>query len=82
MKTASIRELKHSTSAVLDWVARGERVRITRHNQVVGILVPPVAEVDPPAEMPDFYERLETLFHDPTQPMTGSELVSYSRGER
>ncbi len=86
MKTTNIRELKHSTSVVLGWVAEGESVEITRRDQVVGIIVPPlVAEANSP-EKPtppaDFYQRLETLFHDKQRPMTGTELVSYARGER
>ena len=82
MKTANIRELRHNTSTVLGWVARGERVEITRRNQVVGTLIPPApVKIKKPA-VPDFYSRLEKLFHDPTRPMTGTELVSYGRGER
>lgn len=86
MKTTNIRELRHSTSTVLDWVAEGESVEITRRNQVVGIIVPPLAAEANPKEKPtapaDFYQRLETLFHDKKRPMTGTELVSYARGER
>ncbi len=81
MKTTNIRELKHSTTTVLEWVAQGESVEITRRNKVVGIIVPPTPEKseDVPS---DYYERLEKLFYDPIQPMTGSEIVSYGRGER
>jgi antitoxin (DNA-binding transcriptional repressor) of toxin-antitoxin stability system len=82
MKTTNIRELKHATSTVLDWVQQGETVQITRYNKVVGIIVPPSAEIDDIPEEPDFYERLEKLFFDTSKPMTGTELISYSRGER
>ena len=86
MKTTNIRELRHSTSTVLDWVAGGESVEITRRNQVVGIIVPPLAAEANPEEKPtppaDFYQRLETLFHDKKRSMTGTDLVSYARGER
>lgn len=81
MKTTNIRELKHATSTVLEWVEQGESVEITRRNKVVGIIVPPSSEkLD---EIPsDYYQRLETLFHDFSKPMTGTEIVSYGRGER
>lgn len=82
MKTTNIRELRHDTSTVLGWVALGETVEITRRNQVVGILVPPApVKIKKPA-VPDFYSRLEKLFHDASRPMTGTELVSYGRGKR
>ena len=86
MKSTNIRELKHSTSVVLGWVAEGESVEITRRGKVVGIIVPPLAAEVKSAVKPtrpaDFYQRLETLFHDKKRPMTGTELVSYARGER
>ena len=82
MKTANIRELKHATSTVLGWVAEGETVEITRRNQVVGLIVPPASAKPGRIETPDFYERLQELFHDRKQPMTGTEIVSFSRGER
>jgi antitoxin (DNA-binding transcriptional repressor) of toxin-antitoxin stability system len=82
MKTTNIRELKHDTTTVLGWVAAGEHVEITRHNEVVGIIVPPNPPKKTSEAMPDFYQRLEELFHDRSQPMTGTELVSYGRGER
>lgn len=81
MRTTNIRELKHATSTVLEWVEQGESVEITRRNKVVGIIVPPGSEKSD--EIPsDYYQRLETLFYDKTQPMTGAEIVSYGRSER
>lgn len=82
MKTTNIRELKHATSTVLGWVAEGETVEITRHNQVVGVIVPPASVRPRKVVKPDFYERLQKLFHDREKPMTGTEIVSYGRGEQ
>ncbi len=81
MKTTNIRELKHATSTVLEWVEQGESVEITRRNKVVGIIVPPSPEKAEDVSS-DYYERLEKLFYDTSKPMTGSEIVSYGRGER
>jgi antitoxin (DNA-binding transcriptional repressor) of toxin-antitoxin stability system len=81
MKTTNIRELKHATSTVLEWVEQGESVKITRRNKVVAIIVPPTSEETEDVSS-DYYERLEKLFYDFTKPMTGAEIVSYGRGER
>jgi len=40
VKTANISELKHSTTALLEWVEQGETVQITRRNKVVAVLSP------------------------------------------
>jgi antitoxin (DNA-binding transcriptional repressor) of toxin-antitoxin stability system len=81
MKTTNIRELEHATSTVLEWVEQGETVQITPRNKVVGIIVPPPREAREEAPQPDSYQRLEELFHGTTRP-TGTELVSWARGER
>lgn len=64
MRTTNIRELKHATSTVLGWVPDGETVEITRRNQVAGVIVPPVEAKSNQAVLPDFYARLQELFHD------------------
>ena len=76
-KTSNIRELKYPTSTILDWVQRGETVQITRCNKVIDIIIPASADV-----APDFYQRLEKLFFDKSKPMTGAEMIPYSRGEQ
>ena len=84
MKTTNIRELKHSTTTVLGWVERGESVQITRFNKVVAVLSPP------PTGKPgkkrlirrDFEKDLREIFGDRILPTTGTEIVSYGRGER
>jgi len=84
MRTANIRELKHSTTTVLGWVEQGESVQITRFNKVVAILAPP------PTGKPgkkrairrDFEKDLREIFGDRILPTTGTELVDYDRGLR
>lgn len=41
MKTASVRELRNNYARVLQWVARGEEVEVTRHGKIVARVVPP-----------------------------------------
>jgi antitoxin (DNA-binding transcriptional repressor) of toxin-antitoxin stability system len=82
MKTTNIRELKHATSTVLDWVARGETVQITRYNKVVVVLSPPVREALNKPVRPDYGARLQRILGDRVLPSTGTELMDYDRGER
>jgi antitoxin (DNA-binding transcriptional repressor) of toxin-antitoxin stability system len=82
MKTANIRELRHSTTTVLGWVEQGESVQITRRNKVVAVISAPVPETPGKIRLPDYRARLAAIFNDKTLPITGTEIVSYGRGDR
>jgi prevent-host-death family protein len=41
MKRATVRELRNNYSRVLQWVAEGEEVEVTRRGKVVARVVPP-----------------------------------------
>jgi prevent-host-death family protein len=43
MKKATIRQVRHDFSTVLDWVSEGEQVEISRHGKIVALLSPPPA---------------------------------------
>lgn len=82
MKTTNIRELRHSTSTVLQWVAQGETVEITRRKKVVAVLSPPLPgklQKPPPR---DFEKDLEEIFGSRVFPTTGTDLLNDSRGDR
>jgi prevent-host-death family protein len=80
MKSTTIRELKHRTSEVLGWVAEGETVEITRRSRPVAKLSPPDRPGAP--ARPDFAARLEAIYGDEVLAVSGTELISESRGER
>jgi len=82
MKTANIRELKHTTSQVLQWVEQGESVQITRYSKIVAVLSPPPPEVSRTIVRPDFAARLQRILGDRVLPSTGTELMDYDRGNR
>lgn len=42
MRSATVRELRNNYSRVLQWVAKGEEVVVTRRGKVVARVVPPV----------------------------------------
>jgi len=79
MKTTTIRELKHDTTTVLSWVAKGETVEVRRRNEPVALLSPPRRR--PPVRRPDFAARLEAIYGKKILATTGTDLIAESRGE-
>lgn len=63
MKTASIRDVRHDFGRVLDWVADGEEVAITKRRRIVARLLPADrAKTSARARMPDISARLQRVF--------------------
>ena len=60
MKKATIRQVRHDFSTVLDWVQEGEQVEISKHGRIVALLSPPPPIKPPIAKRrPDFEARLK-----------------------
>jgi prevent-host-death family protein len=68
MKTASIREVRHDFSRILDWVISGEEVTITNRHEPVARLLPMRRKKPVRAKMPDVAARLKKAF--------GSKIIS------
>jgi prevent-host-death family protein len=64
MKTASIREVRHDFSRILEWVASGEEVAITKRRVPVARLLPVARRHISRAKMPDVAARLRKVFGD------------------
>jgi antitoxin (DNA-binding transcriptional repressor) of toxin-antitoxin stability system len=62
MKTATIRQVRHDLGSVLQWVADGESVAISKRGQVVAMIVPPVATRKRSSKRPDFLARLQRIY--------------------
>jgi prevent-host-death family protein len=62
MKTASIREVRHDLSRILEWVTSGEEVAITKHRRTVARLLPARSRKSIAAPMPDIGSRLQKVF--------------------
>jgi antitoxin (DNA-binding transcriptional repressor) of toxin-antitoxin stability system len=62
MKTASIREVRHDFSRILDWVANGEEVAITKRHKTVARLLPATQKNTTRAKVPDVSARLRKVF--------------------
>jgi antitoxin (DNA-binding transcriptional repressor) of toxin-antitoxin stability system len=60
MKMASIRQVRHDFSTVLDWIEEGEQVQISKRGKVVALLSPPpVTKRTRSRKRPDFAARLK-----------------------
>jgi antitoxin (DNA-binding transcriptional repressor) of toxin-antitoxin stability system len=62
MKTASIREVRHDFSRILEWVAGGEEVAITKRHVTVARLLPAQRKKSTRHPMPDVTARLQKVF--------------------
>jgi antitoxin (DNA-binding transcriptional repressor) of toxin-antitoxin stability system len=62
MKTASIREVRHDFSRILEWVAGGEEVAITKRHVTVARLLPAQRKKAGHLKMPDVTARLQRVF--------------------
>jgi prevent-host-death family protein len=62
MKTASIREVRHDFSRILEWVANGEEVAITKRHKTVARLLPANRKKNIRAKVPDVSARLQKIF--------------------
>ena len=62
MRTASIREVRHDFSRILEWVANGETVAITRRRETVAHLLPATRRKTAGSKMPDVALRLQKVF--------------------
>ena len=78
MKSATVRDLRYRFSEIEARLRQGEEIEIRKRKRVVGRLVP----VRPKASTyPDFAARTRKIFGDKVLPVTGTELVSWGRGE-
>lgn len=62
MKTASIREVQHDFSRILEWVTSGEEVAITKRRETVARLLPATRKKIVRIKMPDVTARLQKVF--------------------
>ena len=62
MKTASIREVRHDFGKILEWVANGEEVIITKRRETVARLLPVARKRTARARKPDVAARLRKVF--------------------
>ena len=75
MKTASVQQVPKQWAEILRWVAAGEEVEVTEHDQVVAKVVPAKS-----APTPDFLARAKAVWGETPTGKPLSALVSEARG--
>ena len=74
MKTASVQQVPQKWTRILEWVAAGEEVELTREEKVVAKLIP--------ATRPDFLARAKEVWGEQPHGKPLSEVISDARGGR
>jgi len=77
MKKASVRDLRYEFKKIERLLHQGEEVQITKRRRVIARLIPENVRLT--AQMPDFLERLRSIYGDKMLPVSGAELISQDR---
>ncbi len=82
MKTATIRQVRHDFSTVLDWVGEGEQVEISKRGKIVALLSPPPAAKPARArKRPDLAARLKVRDGGRLIPARAmNDILDYNKG--
>jgi prevent-host-death family protein len=82
MKRATIRQVRHDFSTVLDWVIDGEQVEISKRGKIVALLSPPRAVAPRRArKRPDLAARLK--MRDGSRVIAAramNDIIDYDKG--
>ena len=77
MRKASVRDLRYGFKKIERLLHQGEEVQITKRRRVIARLVP--ENVGANAQMPDFHERLRSIYGDKMLRISGAELIAQDR---
>lgn len=75
MKTATIRQIRHDFTTVLNWVEEGEQVEVSKRGKIVALITaPPVTKAVLQKKRPDFAARLKRIYGDTA--LSGNIIVA------
>lgn len=78
MRKASVRDLRYGFKKIERLLHQGEEIQITKRRRVIARLVP--ENVRTISQMPDFLERLRSIYGDKMLRVSGAELIAQDRG--
>jgi antitoxin (DNA-binding transcriptional repressor) of toxin-antitoxin stability system len=76
MKKASVRDLRYRFSEVEQFLARGEKIAITKRKQAIAHLRPARSTV---GRRPDFLARLRSIYGGKILEVSGAQLLAQAR---
>jgi len=62
MKTATVRQVRHDFGTVMQWVADGESVEVSKRGEIIALIWPPLAKRLRKKKRPDFLGRLKRIY--------------------
>jgi antitoxin (DNA-binding transcriptional repressor) of toxin-antitoxin stability system len=63
MKTATVRQVRHDFGTVMQWVADGESVEVSKRGEIIALITPPMPKAAPHRrKRPDFLARFEKSY--------------------
>lgn len=77
MNKASIRDLRYGFKKIERLLRQGEEIQITKRRRVIARLIPESNQAG--SVMPDFLERLRTIYGDRTLKVSGAQLIAQDR---
>lgn len=78
MKKATVRDLRYAFTKIERLLRQGEEVQITKRRKVIARLVPEQEQTQIP--VPDFLERLRSVYGKKVLKVSGAELIEKDRG--
>lgn len=81
MQTVSVREVQHNLAAVLERVARGQAIAVTKRGRVIARIVPARAKAGR-VQWPGSAERMKRLGREAAGGTPPSRVIREMRGER
>ena len=77
MKKASIRELRYAFPKIERLLQQGESIQITKRRRVIARIVPEIPKSH--VAIPDFLERLRSIYGSKSLAVSGAELITKDR---
>jgi antitoxin (DNA-binding transcriptional repressor) of toxin-antitoxin stability system len=78
MRKASVRDLRYGFKKIERLLHQGEEIQIIKRRRVIASLVP--ENVRTISQMPDFLERLRSIYGDRMLRVNGAEPIAQDRG--